>query len=128
MTTDEPFAPTYPTVNPCVSCGACCALYRASFYFGEAGDFTPGGVDPELTEQITPFYRAMKGTNDVNPRCIALEGEIGVRVRCAVYANRPSCCHDVMPSLWDGRSRDDKCDRARERHGLAPLRREDWGA
>ena len=29
-------------VNPCLSCGACCAFYRASFYWSEAAGVTPG--------------------------------------------------------------------------------------
>jgi hypothetical protein len=29
--------------NPCVSCGACCAHFRVSFYWAEADD-APGGI------------------------------------------------------------------------------------
>ena len=60
--------------NPCMSCGACCAYYRVSFYWGES-DGAPGGFVPkELTEQVHPQLLCMKGTNNYPPRCIALRG------------------------------------------------------
>ncbi len=40
--------------NPCMTCGACCAHYRVSFYWGESSE-APGGFVPiELTEQVHP--------------------------------------------------------------------------
>lgn len=40
-------------------------------------------------------------------RCIALEGEIGVRVACTIYPTRPAGCKNVMPG-------DDECMLARQ--------------
>ena len=37
--------------NPCVSCGACCVAFRASFYWAEGDDTTEGGVPVHLTVQ-----------------------------------------------------------------------------
>jgi len=56
----------------------------------------------------------MAGTNAASPRCAALRGTAGGLVDCGVYAQRPAPCREVQPG-------DDKCERARNRHGLAPL-------
>ncbi len=111
--------------NLCLSCGACCAFYRCSFYWREASDQTPGGAPVEWTEDLTPIYRAMKGTNDARPRCIALEGEIGKAVRCVIYDRRPTPCHAFPPSYIDG-TRNERCDKARAAHGLPPRQPGDW--
>lgn len=42
-------------LNPCMSCGACCAYFRVSFYWAEADD-AGGSVPAQLTEPVTPFY------------------------------------------------------------------------
>ncbi|GHT81351.1 hypothetical protein AGMMS49543_03700 [Betaproteobacteria bacterium] len=63
----------------------------------------------------------MRGTDDAPPRCIALTGEIGREVSCAIYARRPSPCHDFAPYAALGMG-EPACDRARARHGLEPLR------
>lgn len=111
--------------NLCLSCGACCAYYRASFYWGEAGDVTPGGVPVELTEDFSAFRVVMKGTNQKNPRCIALDGAIGHSVCCSVYERRASVCRDFAPSYFEGVP-NERCDKARMAHGLRPLTLEDW--
>ncbi|ENB3270628.1 YkgJ family cysteine cluster protein, partial [Escherichia coli] len=46
--------------NPCMTCGACCAFFRVSFYWTEADD-AGGKVSVSLTEQISPFHRCMRG-------------------------------------------------------------------
>src|SRR5690606_2284009 len=47
--------------NPCLSCGACCAHFRVSFYCGEIADDNGAGmVPPELAVQIAPLRAAMK--------------------------------------------------------------------
>jgi len=106
--------------NPCVSCGACCAFYRASFYWAEA-DNAPGGTVPvELTEKLNDFRRVMKGTSQKSPRCIALLGEIGQSVRCSIYEVRASVCRDFDLS-WLNNVHNERCDQARAAWGLAPL-------
>jgi Fe-S-cluster containining protein len=38
--------------HPCLTCGACCAYFRASFYWAEADDETPGWVPVEMTRKL----------------------------------------------------------------------------
>ncbi len=88
--------------NPCMSCGACCAHYRVSFYWGES-NAAPGGFVPvEFTEQVNPQMLCMKGTNNYPPRCAALRGEVGKQVSCAIYENRPTTCREFNVYELDG--------------------------
>jgi Fe-S-cluster containining protein len=97
--------------NPCLSCGACCMSYRVSFYWAEADEL---GLPSGMTERVTPHVSCMAGTNASSPRCAALGvGDAGP-MACGVYAQRPSPCREVQPG-------DDKCRRARGRHGLPAL-------
>lgn len=105
--------------NPCISCGACCAYFRVSFYWAESED--AGGVVPQaLTEQVTPFLSCMQGTNRKSPRCVALDGEVGQSVSCSIYLNRPTPCHEFDQSGLNGVS-NEACDRARAQYGLPPV-------
>jgi uncharacterized protein len=113
--------------NPCMTCGACCAFYRASFYWAEADDVTPGGVPAHLTRKLNHFRRVMIGMEGSAPRCAALEGTVGERVRCAVYESRPSPCRGLQASWVDG-SPNDMCDKARAAWGLPPLGPDSWDA
>lgn len=104
--------------NPCLSCGACCAYFRASFHWLET---VPSGITPaELTVRISPQHVAMRGTERQSPRCVALDGQIGSGVRCSIYALRASPCRDFQASWVDG-IHNERCDRARAAHGLSPL-------
>ncbi|WP_339137230.1 MAG: YkgJ family cysteine cluster protein [Candidatus Electrothrix sp. GW3-4] len=114
------------TTNPCLTCGACCAFYRASFYWAETASGTPGGVPDHLTEKMNDFRAQMKGMKGPTPRCIAMTGEIGKSVCCSIYEQRASVCRNFPPSLLDG-VLNERCDRARLAHGLKPLTPEDWG-
>lgn len=97
--------------NPCLACGACCMSFRVSFYWGEADQL---GLPAALTEQVTPHIACMTGTNAAQPYCAALgRGDAGP-MACGVYAQRPSPCREVQVG-------DDKCMRARARHGLPAL-------
>lgn len=111
--------------HPCLSCGACCAFYRASFYWGEADDSPLGTVPAEMTVQITPVQRAMRGTDQRAPRCCALQGNIGETVYCSIYTQRASPCRDFLPS-WENKSHNERCDKARLHWGLSPLQPEDY--
>lgn len=110
-----------PTRSVCESCGACCASYRVDFHPSELAKTVGGaGVPVAMTIPLTPKLMRMKGTDDASPRCIALEGEIGCHVRCRIYEDRPSPCHEFNPWAALGMV-DAACDRARLRHGLRPL-------
>ncbi|HWT54227.1 MAG TPA: YkgJ family cysteine cluster protein [Rhodocyclaceae bacterium] len=107
-------------LNACQKCGACCATYRVSFYSGEMDEF-PGGIVPSgLVEQINDVMACMRGTERHPVRCVALRGEIGVEVGCAIYEFRPSPCRDFAPYANLGQG-DEACADARRRHGLPPL-------
>jgi len=105
--------------NPCLTCGACCAFYRVSFYWAE-GDDGFGTVPVAMTEKLDDFRRAMTGTNQPQGRCVALEGEIGLGVRCTIYEHRPSVCREFEVSWQQGRP-SEQCDKARHAWGLPPL-------
>ena len=106
--------------NPCLSCGACCAYFRASFHWLETTE-APDGITPaELTVPLTRHLVVMRGTDRKPPRCIALEGDIGVSVRCTIHPRRASPCRD-FPASWSDGQHNERCDRARAAHGLPPL-------
>ncbi|HYD80428.1 MAG TPA: YkgJ family cysteine cluster protein [Paucimonas sp.] len=102
---------SFSSDNPCLHCGACCANFRVSFYWTEAAE---RGLPDHLTEQVNHWYSCMAGTNRSAPRCQALRGEIGAQVACGVYPQRPSPCRELQAG-------DEKCNRARARHGLPAI-------
>lgn len=112
-------------INPCLDCGACCAFFRASFYWGESDLASPGGVPAGLTEKLNDFRLVMQGTNGPSPRCIALRGRIGESVSCSIYERRASVCRDFQPAWLNGEP-SERCDRARNQWGLASLTPETW--
>lgn len=108
------------TPNPCTECGACCASFRVSFYWGET-DAAPGGTVPStLTTVISPHRVAMRGTEKNPVHCTALEGTVGKGVRCNIYPLRSSTCREFTAS-WENGSHDPRCDHARAKHSLPPL-------
>ncbi len=105
--------------NPCLDCGACCAYFRVSFFWGECQ--SSGGVVPDdLVVQINPTRVAMIGTDAKPSRCISLNGEIGKQVGCSIYANRSSPCREFDAS-WVNGVHNPSCDDARAAYGLPPL-------
>ena len=112
-------------LHPCLSCGACCAHFRVGFHWSETEPSLGGTVPAALTESFGPHGVAMRGTWAKQPRCIALEAEIGVRSRCTIHPNRPSVCREVQPS-WESGAANPQCDRARLAHGLPVLTPEVW--
>lgn len=107
--------------NSCLACGACCTSFRVSFYWGEADDAPGGFVPVALTEQLTPYRRCMRNDRAALPRCVALAGEVGRHVGCTIYERRPSPCREFDAFAPDG-SVEPRCNQARARHGLPPLR------
>lgn len=84
-----------------------------------------GSVPPELAERLDPHRLVMRGTQAYQPRCVALEGTVGVTTRCSIYVQRPSICHEVQPA-WESGEPSPQCDKARMTHGLPPLTPDDW--
>jgi hypothetical protein len=100
---------------------------RVSFYWAEADPELGGVVPQDLTERVSPFCCAMKGTAHKPLRCVALAGAIGQAVRCTIYEQRPSPCREFGVQEQEGRyviaSADlIRCNRARGEWGLADLR------
>lgn len=96
--------------GPCTDCGACCAAYRVDFDRRELDGRLPESLCIELTGTLL----RLRGTDHQPPRCAALSGRIGERVRCAVYEWRPGPCRELEPGS-------DACQAARRRHGLPEL-------
>lgn len=111
--------------HPCLRCGACCAAFRVAFHWSEAEPALGGKLPAAMTEPLRAHERAMRGTSQAAPRCIALDAEIGLRSRCTIHAMRPSVCAEVAAS-WEFGLPSPQCDRARALHGLAPLSPADW--
>jgi Fe-S-cluster containining protein len=111
--------------NPCLHCGACCALFRVSFYWTETDEANHGGVPWEMTVKINDFCVAMKGTEQHPPRCGSLIGEIGRKVFCCIYDQRSSTCREFEPS-WTQYHPNPRCNQARLRWGLKPLSPDSW--
>lgn len=107
--------------HPCLECGACCSTWPVQFHASEV----TAALKPHVVPAATKRHRIMCGTEGERPRCKGLQGTIGDRVRCTLYAHRPSPCRDVLASLERG-ERDPTCDEARERHGLPRLSFKDW--
>ncbi len=73
-----------------------------------------------LAEPVTAALCRLRGTDHRPPRCAALVGTVGVRVQCAIHAERPSPCREFGERAPMGVA-DDACDAARRRHGLPPI-------
>jgi len=69
----------------------------------------------------------MIGMDGSTPRCIALEGNIGEKVRCTIYENRSSVCRDFDAS-WIKGLPNERCDKARAAWGLPPLEQDAWNS
>lgn len=105
--------------SPCLTCGACCANFRVSFYWGECQ--SAGGTIPdELTLQVSPHNACMKGTEKAPARCIALVGTPGEHVSCSIYEDRSSTCREFDIFNEDGTA-NEACTRARAVYGLPPI-------
>lgn len=105
--------------NPCLNCGACCAHFRVSFFWGECQS-AGGSVPDDQVVLITPQRVAMRGTESKPVRCTALRGEVGAGVSCGLYAQRSSTCREFEAS-WANGEANPSCDAARLAYGLPPL-------
>jgi len=78
----------------CQSCGACCAVFRVSFYWSESTLHPEGTVPRHLVTPISPYHVAMNGTLQSPVRCACLSGEVGKSVSCDIYPLRSSTCRE----------------------------------
>lgn len=100
-------------MSACTSCGACCASFRVDFAIYEL-DEMGGSVPAGLAVKVNGSTCRMRGTDHVPIRCAALTGKVGTQVACGIYEWRPSPCREFAEG-------DYACNKARTRHGLAPL-------
>jgi uncharacterized protein len=114
-------------LHPCVKCGACCASFRVAFYWREAESKDHKSAVPEgYWHELSPLQRGMNGTdNKHHPKCCALKGRIGEKAYCTIYNNRPTPCRTFEASYENGVA-NERCDLARQKHGLKPLCKMDW--
>jgi Fe-S-cluster containining protein len=97
------------TGSVCQTCGACCVF---SHTWPELGEEDPDSEDIPL-ELVDCETGRMKCDGD---RCLALEGVVGKKVRCTVYAHRPKVCREFSPQ-----NRPHDCNTVRAHSGLPPL-------
>ena len=95
----------------CLTCGACCATYRVSFYAGECDYHHEGIVPTDLVTPISPHLVCMQGTQKTPSRCVALIGNIGESIHCSIYSQRSSTCRNFAVGS-------DACIKARIKHGI----------
>ena len=114
-------------MHPCLTCGACCATFRVSLHWSETDPGLGGGVPAALTEKLDAHRVAMRGTWEQQPRCVALDADIGRHSRCTIHPVRPSVCRQVQAS-WESGAISAQCDKARAAHGLPMLTPRDWPA
>jgi uncharacterized protein len=106
-------------MNPCITCGVCCASFRVDFSIMET-QAEGGSVPDGLAVEVTAYTARMRGTDHSPPRCAALVGTVGRQAQCGIHEWRPSPCREFGLRAPAGLG-DEACDRARRRHGLEPL-------
>jgi len=120
-TTEDDECTQHPhPLSACEKCGACCAFFPVNFPDIEKDDLTTGTRLTEMSMPAGHLLRVMRGTERRSPRCAALEGEVGKRVCCLIYAGRPSTCRNFKRS-WENDIGNTLCDRARVVYGMQPF-------
>ena len=92
----------------CQSCGACCAYSQNWPRFSIEDDEALALIPHKFVNE------RQSGMRCDGDRCSALSGNVGIAVRCGIYAVRPEVCRTCMPG-------DAECNIARNRHGLATI-------
>jgi len=89
----SPRARKQPQIPDCVRCGGCCAWSEDWPVF--IGDGDGRGLPEDVVD--VEHGRMLSHGN----RCAALEGELGRRVNCSVYAKRPLVCREFQAGSAD---------------------------
>lgn len=97
---------------PCMDCGACCSYFRVDFK-RENNPQVPAAVIFLKKNGIA----SMKGAEIFKGRCESLEGKIGEKCSCKIYANRPDVCN-LFPVWLPNGLQNPKCIAARKHFGL----------
>ncbi len=69
----------------CQKCGACCA--------GQVVILLP-------TDTVPIHMRDGRFMKQMNGRCVALDGRVGVSVSCSIYESRPEECSVLPAGCW----------------------------
>ena len=80
-------------IPDCETCGGCCA-WSASWPV-----FIGDGDGRGIPEDVIDFEHGRMLSH--GSRCAALEGQLGRRVSCSVYANRPLVCREFQAGSDD---------------------------
>ncbi|TLD77063.1 YkgJ family cysteine cluster protein [Escherichia coli] len=105
--------------NPYMTCGACCAFFRVSFYWAEADD-AGGNVPASLTEQISPLSSLYARHQSEKSPMSRSGHHPAENAYCSVYKNRPSICREFAMSGENGEI-NEACNRARAKYGLPEI-------
>lgn len=108
-----------PTLD-CQRCGACCVNLPSNRAQGVAYWVEIAEGDRLLSRRDLVRKLVTRDRNGVphlrlapDGRCLSLRGELGAKVSCGIYNERPSPCRRVQPG-------DAACLRSRRAHGLDP--------
>jgi Fe-S-cluster containining protein len=109
-----------PNKNYCLDCGACCTYFKVLISKEESNEFN-GNVPKEYLEKYDKNRMNLIGRNNFNDQtyCKALEGSIGINVKCNIYENRPNVCKEFQAVSSDG-MQNIRCMKARKSAGLDP--------
>lgn len=109
-----------PNKNYCLDCGACCMFFKVWFPKTESSEFG-GQVPQEYVEKYDKRNMNMIGRGKFNDKvfCKSLTGEIGKKVFCTIYENRPSVCRAFEVISPEG-DQNPRCAKARKAAGLEP--------
>ena len=78
------------TTYDCEKCGACCSFkWSWPIFKRDRSDAIGIPIEMQRTD-----YPLMKTENN---RCVALDGEVGSKVKCSVYNCRPQACRLFEP-------------------------------
>jgi uncharacterized protein len=105
----------------CQTCGACCCNpdanrsenYRYYVFIDDARSKLLTRSDWRKRYVVDDPTGAPHMRLDAAQRCVALEGKIGRRVKCAIYSNRPRGCRALEAGT-------EECLRARKERGIDP--------
>ncbi len=75
----------------CQSCGACCS-HKWSWPVLRRDRSDATGIPADYLRTDYPLLKT-----DPCGRCIALRGEVGRGVACAIYEHRPNACRSFQP-------------------------------
>src|SRR5690606_937692 len=109
-------------VPDCVTCGVCCALTLIAPIEKERNEGLPEfwEIFPDDAPDEPPILRIMPRDAE-NGHCVNLDGEIGKKVGCSVYEDRPSACRDFEAGS-------DRCREYRRMYGIEPQLSEEQAA